>query len=249
MTDRDFDTPPDVLRGLAHYGRGRARLLLVAERRLGNVCVHGRVRVDARRGVEGVRLADLDGDQPSILGLAADPPTGLREWLGVGVDAPVDALERLGLPATHGVTLLPSGRDDLTDVPPEVGAALGVALREHPAPTIVDVGVPEAAPLEALLDVADATILVVRGCYLALRRAVRMAPTARATGVVLVEESGRALGARDVADVLGLPVLATVSVRSSVARVVDAGVFPVRLPDALAKPAREVLDPRRLRRT
>ena len=58
-------------------------------------------------GIEGVRLADLDGDQPSILGLAADPATGLREWLGVGVDAPVDALERLGLPATHGVTLLP----------------------------------------------------------------------------------------------------------------------------------------------
>ena len=166
------------------------------------------------RGIEGVRLADLDGDQPSILGLAADPPTGLREWLGVGVDAPVDALERLGLPATHGVTLLPAGREDLTDVAPEVGAALGVALREHPAPTVVDVGVPEAAPLEALLDVADATILVVRGCYLALRRAVRMAPTARAAGVVLVEESGRALGARDVADVLGLPVLATVSVRS-----------------------------------
>jgi hypothetical protein len=193
------------------------------------------------RGIEGVRLADLDGDQPSILGLAADPPTGLREWLGVGVDAPVDALERLGLPATHGVTLLPAGREDLTDVAPEAGAALGVALREHPAPTVVDVGVPEAAPLEALLDVADATILVVRGCYLALRRAVRMAPTARAAGVVLVEESGRALGARDVADVLGLPVLATVSVRSSVARVVDAGVFPVRLPDALVKPAREVL--------
>ena len=193
------------------------------------------------RGIEGVRLADLDGDQPSILGLAADPPTGLREWLGVGVDAPVDALERLGLPVTHGVTLLPAGREDLTDVAPEVGAALGVALREHPAPTVVDVGVPEAAPLEALLDVADATILVVRGCYLALRRAVRMAPTARAAGVVLVEESGRALGARDVADVLGLPVLATVSVRSSVARVVDAGVFPVRLPDALVKPAREVL--------
>jgi hypothetical protein len=58
---------------------------------------------------------------------------------------------------------------------------------------------------------------------------------------VLLEESGRALGARDVADVLGVPVLATVSVRSSVARVIDAGVFPVRMPDTLAKPAREVL--------
>jgi hypothetical protein len=68
-----------------------------------------------------------------------------------------------------------------------------------------------------------------------------MAATAGASGAVLVEESGRALGSRDVADVLGIPVLATVAVRSSVARVIDAGVFPVRMPDALAKPAREAL--------
>jgi hypothetical protein len=70
---------------------------------------------------------------------------------------------------------------------------------------------------------------------------VRTRLTAGATGAVLIEEPGRALGARDVADVLGVPVLATVSVRSSVARVIDAGVFPVRLPDALLKPARETL--------
>ena len=47
----------------------------------------------------GVRLADLHGDQPPILGLPSDPVTGLREWLQVGVEAPVDALERL---AVHG---------------------------------------------------------------------------------------------------------------------------------------------------
>jgi len=189
----------------------------------------------------GVRLADLHGDQPSILGLPSDPVTGLREWLQVGVEAPVDALERLAVHGAHGLTLLPSGLADLATVSPEAGAALGVALRLHPAPTIVDVGVPSSAAEEALLAVADANVVVLRGCYLALRRAVRMPATADAAGAVLIEEPGRALGARDVADVLGVPVLATVSVRSSVARVIDAGVFPVRMPDALAKPAREVL--------
>jgi len=192
------------------------------------------------RSVEGVRLADLDGDQPSILGLAADPGTGLREWLRVGIDAPVDALERLSVPV-RGLTLLPAGTAEMHDVAPEVGAALGVALREHGVATVVDVGVPDAPALEALLDVADVSIVVLRGCYLALRRAVRARPIGRAAGVVLVEEAGRALGARDVADVLGLPVLATVPVRAAIARVVDAGVFPARLPDALAKPARDAL--------
>jgi hypothetical protein len=193
------------------------------------------------RSSEGVRLADLVGDQPPILGLAADPATGLREWLQVGVEAPVDALDRLAVPGTQGLTLLPAGNADLADVRPEAGAALGVALRETPVPTIVDVGVPTSAAACALLEVADASVVVLRGCYLALRRAVRMAPTTHAAGAVLVEESGRALGARDVSDVLGVPVLATVSVRSSVARVVDAGVLPVRMPDTLAKPARAVL--------
>ena len=68
----------------------------------------------------------------------------------------------------------------------------------------------EPAAAEALLAVADANVVVLRGCYLALRRAVRMPATADAAGAVLIEEPGRALGARDVADVLGVPVLATV---------------------------------------
>jgi hypothetical protein len=188
-----------------------------------------------------VRLADLDGDQASILGLSSDPVTGLRDWLRVGIDAPVDAFERLSIPGAHRLTLLPAGRDRVVDVAPEVGAALGVALRDADVTTIVDVGLPNAPALEALLEVADATVVVLRSCYLALRRAVRMPATPGATGAVLVEDSGRALGARDVADVLGVPVLATVPVRASVARIVDAGVFPARLPDVLVRPAREVL--------
>jgi hypothetical protein len=189
-----------------------------------------------------VRIADLAGDQPAILGLATDPPTGVREWLAVGVDAPTDALDRLTVEVTPSLSLLPAGGHSIAEVGAEAGAALAVALRSDARVTIADVGVPTVPALEAFLEVADVTIVIVRGCYLALRRAVRVAATSRAVGAVLVEEPGRALGAREIADVLGVPVLATVTVRSSVARVVDAGVLPARMPDALVRPARQVLD-------
>ena len=95
--------------------------------------------------------------------------------------------------------------------------------------------------LHALVEVADASVIVVRGCYLALRRAVRIEIADAATGALFVDEGGRALGSHDVSNVLGVPVLATVCLRSSTARAVDAGVLPTRLPDALARPARELL--------
>jgi hypothetical protein len=44
-----------------------------------------------------------------------------------------------------------------------------------------------------------------------------------------------------VSGVLDLPVLARVPVKPVVARAVDAGVLATRLPDALARPAAELL--------
>jgi hypothetical protein len=196
----------------------------------------------ARQGP--ARVADLDGDLPAVFGLAADPEQGLRDWLRTGPEAPTDALDRLAVDAGRELSLLPAGAGDIGAASAEAGAALGVALQSDSRSTVVDVGVLAAgrAPaLHALVEVADASVIVVRGCYLALRRAVRLELTAHATGAVFVDEGGRALGAHDVANVLGLPVLATVSVRESTARAVDAGVLPSRLPDALARPAREVL--------
>ena len=92
-----------------------------------------------------------------------------------------------------------------------------------------------------MLEAADASLLVVRPCYLALRRAVRLEATRRAAGVVLVEEPGRALGTREVADVLGRPVVARIPVRDTIARAVDAGVLPTRLPEPLERAVRDAL--------
>jgi hypothetical protein len=179
-----------------------------------------------------------------VLGLATDADQGVRDWLCAGPEAPADALERLSIDVGNGLTLLPSGHGDIAAAPPEAGAALAVALRADPRPTIVDVGVLGAKPesaLHALVEIADASVIVVRGCYLALRRAVQIELTARAGGAVFVDEAGRSLGVRDVANVLGVPILTSVSLRASTARAVDAGVLPTRLPDSLARPARELL--------
>ena len=83
----------------------------------------------------------------------------------------------------------------------------------------------------ALAAGAEISLLVLRPCYLALRRA--LAAPVRPSGVVLVTEHGRSLGRRDVEDVLGVPVRAEVPVEEAVARAVDAGLLARRLPRSL----------------
>ena len=92
------------------------------------------------RGIGPARVADLAGDLPAVLGLAADPDLGLRDWLRAGPEAPTDALDRLGIDAGRGLVLLPAGTGDISVATPEAGAALAVALRADPRPTVVDVG-------------------------------------------------------------------------------------------------------------
>lgn len=196
--------------------------------------------VASRRGA--VRLVDLAGDQPAIFG-APDPPTGVRDWLCAGPATPTEALDRLTVDATARVGLLPAGAADVAGAPAEAGAALAVAL-EHGTDTIVDCGTLGEHPapaLAAFVETVDASIVVVRGCYVALRRGVRSPLVSHAAGALLVAETGRALGAREVEDVLGIPVLGTVPVRGAIARAVDAGVLPARVPESLARPMRSVL--------
>jgi MinD superfamily P-loop ATPase len=187
------------------------------------------------------RIVDLGGDQPSVLGLSSDPDAGVREWLAMGVQAPVSALDRLEIAIAPQLYVLPAGRADVADAAPETGAALGVALQAGAVDTVIDAGDAGEPAFRALLEVADANLVVVRACYLALRRAVRVVPELRPAGVVVLEERERALRARDVADVLNLPVLARVSVHPSIARAVDAGVLVARQPERLLRPAQAAL--------
>jgi hypothetical protein len=92
------------------------------------------------------------------------------------------------------------------------------------------------------VELADVSIVVLRGCYLGLRRAVNAPLTARAAGIAFVDEPGRSLGAAEVRDVLERPVLTRVPVRPAIARAVDAGVVAVRPPEMLLRAASRLLD-------
>jgi hypothetical protein len=90
--------------------------------------------------------------------------------------------------------------------------------------TVVDAGRLDGLEDEAGTASEAAHWLVVRGpCYLSLRAAAERGSWAH--GVILVSEAGRALTARDVADVLGVPVLAEVPVEAAAARAIDAGLL------------------------
>jgi hypothetical protein len=49
------------------------------------------------------------------------------------------------------------------------------------------------------------------------------------------------LGASEIGEVLDLPVLARIPVKEGIARAVDAGVLPTRLPEPLARAATDVV--------
>jgi hypothetical protein len=198
--------------------------------------------VSAARGQ--TRLVDFAGDQPAILGL---PPLNslptLVDWLAAGASTPSEWLYDIAVPVVPGLSLLPGGPATQA-APPEAGAALAVALRDGGL-TVVDVGSgadESDGAGRAVVDVADATLMVIRPCYLALRRAVADPRLGSSAAAILVEDAGRALDADDVAAVLGLPVAGRFPVRAEIARAVDAGVLRDHLPVPLATAAGLVLD-------
>lgn len=175
-------------------------------------------------------LVDLDGDAPGALGLAEPDGPGVLDWLRSGADA--SRLARLEFGATATLSVLPRGAPG--PVPPERWPMLAAALVAEARDVIVDAGT--APPPPSLTSVADRTLLVTRGCYLAVRAAARA--RLDPTGIVLLHEPGRSLGARQIEDAIGAPVVATVLVDPGIARAVDAGLISSRLPTGLRRALR-----------
>jgi hypothetical protein len=191
----------------------------------------------ARRGP--TTLVDLCGDAPAVLGLAEPDGPGVRDWLAAPASG-ADALERLLVPVTNDLALLPQGSPRVEPWTPSRGAALADALDALRCRVVVDAGrcgsPSEAACQQDLIgELArrGTSLLVTRACYLSLRRAVRS--ELRPDGAVLVAEPGRSLDATAVADVLGVPVTTRVDVDPAVARAVDAGLLARRTPRQLAR--------------
>lgn len=176
-----------------------------------------------------VVLADLGGDLPAALGLPEPCGPGVLDWVA-SPTADVAALTRLAVTVTDSVQLLPTGNPSDAPPPPR-WAQLAVALRAL-STVVVDTG--PGAPPAALLAEADQSLLVLRPCYLALRRAALCGT--RPTGIVLVTEPGRALSARDVERTLDTPVVAEVPYDPAVSRAVDSGMLAGRLPRSILQP-------------
>lgn len=205
----------------------------------------------ARSGEDspGSLLVDLSGDVPAALGLAGTGGPGVADWLaaesGVGADAlgamEVDAGN--GLSVLRWVTLAPgspmpgSARGvgaELTDRAEDLAAGLSAGHR----PVVVDCGRADAGPGLTVAAAADQSFMVLRPCYLAMRRALE-API-RPSGIIVVREPDRALAVGDIEDVLGVPVRAEVAYDPAVARAVDAGLLARRLPRGLQRALRGV---------
>ena len=173
-------------------------------------------------------LVDLAGDAALALGLAPDGQPTLAEWFSSDVGS--ERLVHLRRRVTGDLELLPTS----AGVP-----STGTADRWHPfaahlravaadRDVVVDVGA--RVPPTPLIAVAERSWLVTRRCYLAVVRAQRLA--CRPTGIVIVDEPGRALTADDVAAAIGAPIVATLLHDPKIARAVDSGLAVSRLPRA-----------------
>ena len=190
----------------------------------------------------GSVFVDLEGDGPTVFGRPEPDGPGLSDWFAASESVGVVAIERLERPVADSVRLVPRGRRALTS---EVRARICTErLIADERPVVVDVGRitgngdSEDLVRRCFAEAATTSLLVTRPCFISLHRALSL--PLRPTGVVLIEEAGRALGRRDVEDVLGVPVVATIEVDAAVARAVDAGLLAARLPSSLGRALRDV---------
>jgi MinD-like ATPase involved in chromosome partitioning or flagellar assembly len=191
----------------------------------------------ARASSAGAVLADLDGDVPAALGLPEPSGPGLADWLAAGPDVPPDALRRIETDSgARGLRLLPAGAAPAEPAGDDRGAVLAAVLAADPRPVVADCGSVPSGPALAVASAASHSLLVTRPCYLSLRRA--LACSLRPSGVIVVDEPGRALGPDDVESALGAPVRAVVPVTEGIARAVDAGLLGTRIPRALERAVR-----------
>ena len=203
-------------------------------------------RVLADRDPRGALIVDTQGDVPVVLGLESEVANtgtnrGLRTWLSSSDEVQAHALDNLTIEAGRGLRVLPAGA--FPDRPPAAHrwSELADHLLGRDETVVVDLGTLSPASRSGrrlLLGSAATSLLVLRPCYLAVRRAMDFPE--RPTGVVLVWEDERRIAAGDVSEALGVPVIATVRVDPRIARIVDSGLLGTRMPRPLARAYRHV---------
>lgn len=193
----------------------------------------------ARSSRDGALLVDVAGDVPAVIGVPDPAGPGLGEWLGAAPEVGLDALGRLEVDAGPGLRLVARGASVTGSTVGLRAESLAALLSRDSRLVVADCGRADRAPGRELAAGATVSLLVLRPCYLALRRALD-APL-HPSGVVLVSEPGRALQRRDIEEVLGVPVWAELPLEAAVARAVDAGLLEARVPRSVHRPLAEAL--------
>lgn len=176
-------------------------------------------------------LIDLGGDSAAILGLPT-PTMGISDVVdGDGAHSLLD----IAVTVSDNLDLVSPGLGQLPQ--PHVGRwsrieSQLVDMSASGALVVIDAGV-ETYP-DWVKRISDRVHLVIRPCYVALKRAVEHKRSDElGDGVIVVSESDRALTARDVTLVLNLPIVAEVPVHADISRRVDAGLLNSHIPDRL----------------
>lgn len=185
--------------------------------------------IRAAESQRGALLVDLAGDVPAVLGLAEPSGPGVSEWLSNPESDSRMTLQSIAVQATANLQIIAKGSKTITA--DANFSQLCSALETFNLPVIVDAGC--GVPPQELLARATSSLLVTRPCYLSLRRAAQISVSP--TGIVLINEPGRALGKHDVEAVIGTPVVAEITFDAAIARAVDAGLLATRLPTIMSK--------------
>jgi hypothetical protein len=173
--------------------------------------------IAASRGLPTV-LIDLCGDIPSVVGIPEPSTAGVNDWLAEDSTLDAEALVKLGTPVSPGLVVVHRGARFVQGQPR--WSDLAAAMSTLPMNVNIDAGT-GYLPDELRNTKADIT-MVVKPCYLALRRATALS---RPTNIVVIREEGRALTVKDVGNVIGSPILAEIPYSAPISRAVDAGLL------------------------
>lgn len=185
----------------------------------------------AAESQRGALLVDLAGDVPAVLGLAEPAGPGISDWFAHCDLGSRMTLQSIAIQATTNLQIIARGSKLLDANENKNFTELCAALQTFDLPIIVDAGC--GLPSPNLLAHASSSLLVTRPCYLSLRRAAQLSVSP--TGIVLINEAGRALGKHDVEAVIGAPVVSEIIFDAAIARAVDAGLLTSRIPTIMSK--------------
>ncbi len=210
------------------------------------------VAIAAHRAGCSVLLADCDRWGPGLdvlLGLETDG--GVR-WADLAAPAgrlPADALHRAlpRLPVARGhVPVLCHDRVGSAEVSAEVVEVVLDSGRRAGDVTVIDLPRHPTPAADRVIEQADLTVVIapadVRGCFAAGPLVARLADLGARTGLVVRGPSPGGLGADDVAEVLGIPLITSMRPQPGLAKDLESGRPPGLDPRSpLARAADRVL--------